>query len=257
MEIIRSKDNPKVKYLSSISDRRKASREHVIFLEGKRLVSDAVGSGIEPLMLVYSEEGYRSIGCVAGGGDIIVLSDSIFAKVANTVNPQGIIMVAKEPDHEGEIPFEGPDSLYVVLENLQDPGNMGTIIRLADAMGFTAVILLGNNVDIYNEKVIRASMGSVFHIPAVKTDLAGLKAFLEDNKVTSYAMHLKGELLDESRLSLPAAYFIGNEGSGLTVEASELSDKMLKIPMKGKAESLNAASAASIIGYELSKLRKE
>ena len=70
-------------------------------------------------------------------------------------------------------------------------------------------------------------------------------------------MHLKGEILDESRLSLPAAYFIGNEGSGLTVEASELSDKMLKIPMKGKAESLNAASAASIIGYELSKLRKE
>ena len=257
MEIIRSKDNPKFKYLSSIKDRRKAAKEHVIFLEGKRLVTDAVESGIKASMIVYSEEGYRNIGCVCGAGDIIVLADNLFGKVANTVNPQGIIMVAEEPDHEGEIPFEGPDSLYVVLENLQDPGNMGTIIRLADAMGFTAVILLGSNVDIYNEKVIRASMGSVFHIPAVKTDLAGLKAFLEDNKVTSYAMHLKGELLDESRLSLPAAYLIGNEGSGLSVEASGLSDKMLKIPMKGKAESLNAASAASIIGYELSKLRKE
>ena len=162
----------------------------------------------------------------------LILSRDVFTKISQTVNPQGVALVIREPQIRADFPInnDGKD-IYLVLENTQDPGNLGTMIRTADAFGMTAVIVSPTTCDPYNDKVIRATMGSVWHIPIIRKTMA--ECF---------------------ELKLPCAFFIGNEGDGLTDETSSRCSKLVKIPMKGKAESLNAAVAASIIGYELSKL---
>ena len=166
-------------------------------------------------------------------------------------------MVVKEPELGSEIPFSGNDDIYLCLEGLQDPGNMGTVIRLADAFGFSSVIMVKGTVDPFNEKVLRASMGSVWHVPLRKADsIDDVFKFCNEHGISTLAAHLKGDLLDEAKINLPCCYFIGNEGNGLSDECSSRCDTMVKIPMQGKAESLNAASAASIIGYILSTKRK-
>ena len=141
-----------------------------------------------------------------------------------------------------------------MLENTQDPGNLGTIIRMADAFGLTAVIVSPTTCDPYNDKVIRATMGSVWHIPIVRKTMDECFSFYERENIETIATHLKGNELGNGDLKLPCAYFIGNEGDGLTDDTSSRCTKLVKIPMKGKAESLNAAVAASVIGYELQKL---
>ena len=188
--------------------------------------------------------------------EIIALSAECFEKVASTVNPQGIAMVVSEPDMGTDIPFRGKDDIYLCLEELQDPGNLGTVIRLADAFDFTAVILVKGTADPFNEKVLRASMGSVWHLPLMKVDsIDNVFEFCKEHNIKTLAAHLKGAPLEESNIDLPCCYFIGNEGNGLSDYCSSHCDTMVKITMKGRAESLNAASAASIIGYILSTKR--
>ena len=185
----------------------------------------------------------------------LILSRDVFTKISQTVNPQGVALVIREPQIRADFPFnnDGKD-IYLVLENTQDPGNLGTMIRTADAFGMTAVIVSPTTCDPYNDKVIRATMGSVWHIPIIRKTMAECFEFFENAKIGTLATHLKGSELGNGDLKLPCAFFIGNEGDGLTDETSSRCSKLVKIPMKGKAESLNAAVAASIIGYELSKL---
>ncbi|MBR6881013.1 MAG: RNA methyltransferase [Clostridiales bacterium] len=261
MEIIRSKDNPKVKRLSLLHDRKKARGEGLVFIEGTRLCEDALISGAMPSVIAYTEKrSSYAQSLIEKYGltcEQIVMTDECFSKISSTSNPQGIAMAVPEPSLYKEIPFrnDGKD-IYVVLENLQDPGNLGTIIRLADAFDLTAVIMTRGSADPYNEKVLRSSMGSVWHIPVVTVDsLPDLFSFFKDKGITTLSCDLNGKLLPESRIDLPAAYFIGNEGAGLTEETVSSCDIRVKIPMPGKAESLNAASAASIIGYVLASLR--
>ena len=260
MDIIRSKDNSKVKRLTLLHDRKKAAKEGLVFIEGTRLCEDALLSGVKPVMFVFCEnkqdladELIRTydISC-----EILALSQECFEKVASTVNPQGIAMVVKEPDMGTDIPFRGKDDIFLCLEELQDPGNLGTVIRLADAFDFTAVILVKGTADPFNEKVLRASMGSVWHLPILKVDsVDSVFEFCKKHDIRTLAAHLKGEPIEQAEITLPSCYFIGNEGNGLTDSCSSRCDTMVKITMQGKAESLNAASAASIIGYILSTKR--
>ena len=260
MEIIRSKDNSKVKRLTLLHDRKKASKEGLIFIEGMRLCEDALISGVKPVMLACNEARFDLVSSWMSKYDLnidpVVMSDECFEKVASTVNPQGVAMVVNEPDLGSEIPFRCKDDIYLCLEGLQDPGNLGTVIRLADAFDFTSVILVKGTADPFNEKVLRASMGSVWHVPLNKVDsIDRVFDFCKEHSVMTLAAHLKGAPLEKADITLPCCYFIGNEGNGLSDECSDRCDTMVKIKMEGKAESLNAASAASIIGYILSTKR--
>ena len=260
-EVIRSKDNQKVKRLTALHDRRKASKEGLVFIEGVRLCEDALKSQCVPSMVCVSEKQVSFLDKYADDfehAEKVVVSQECFAKICSTVNPQGVAMVVQEPDLGAEIPFrDNGNDIYVVLEALQDPGNMGTIIRLADALDFTAVIMTSGCVDPYNEKVLRSSMGSVWHVPLIKVeDAREALDFFAAKAVTTMAMELNGEILTTDVVRTPAAYFIGNEGNGLTSETINSCDLKVKIPMPGKAESLNAASAASIMGYTLHCARK-
>ena len=259
MQIITSSDNPRVKYYASLHDRKTARKEGVVFLEGTRLCEDALSSGAIPAAAVSTEDMYGRVSSLcAGFCSVDVVSDSCFSKIASTVNPQGMAIVVKTPPRYRDIPFRGDgNDIYAVLENVQDPGNLGTIIRMADAFDFTAVIITSGTCDPYNEKVLRASMGSVWHIPLIAVrSMEEVFSFCKINNITTYAMHLKGDELKTGSLVLPAAYMIGNEGNGLSDYAASGCSCLLKIPMPGRAESLNAASAASIIGFCLSSSRK-
>ena len=251
--IITSRDNPNVKRIAKLTKREHARSEGVIFLEGTRLCEEALSSGQKAVEVIVSEDRVSWADEFTPDIEPLVLSKNVFAKISQTVNPQGVAIVIKEPELAADIPSDGKD-VYVVLENTQDPGNLGTIIRMADAFGLTAVIVSPTTCDPYNDKVIRATMGSVWHIPIVRKTMDECFDFFSATNTETLAMHLKGDVLNADKLRLPCAYFIGNEGDGLTDETTQRCSKLVKIPMKGKAESLNAAVAASVIGYELSKL---
>ena len=253
--VITSRDNPNVKRIAKLTRRSEAKSEGVIYLEGTRLCEEALASGQKAMEVIVTEDKVSWAKEFTPDIEPLVLSKDVFAKISQTVNPQGVAIIIKEPGISADIPSRGDNKdIYVVLENTQDPGNLGTIIRMADAFGLTAVIVSPTTCDPYNDKVIRATMGSVWHIPVVRKTMDECFEYFGKNNIDTLAMHLKGSELGSGDLSLPCAYFIGNEGDGLTDETSQKCTKLVKIPMKGQAESLNAAVAASVIGYELSKL---
>ena len=257
MQLITSRENAKVKRLASLHKRENARREGLVFLEGERLCTDAFESGIKPSEVIVTEKNIPWAEKYANGAEVTLLSDDCFKKIASTVNPQGIACIVKQPVLKKEIPVRGDgNDIYAVLEDIQDPGNLGTIIRTADAFDFTAVIMSPSTCDPFNEKTLRSSMGSIWHLPLVTCPLDDAFAFFDENGIDSLAMHLKGEDLKEADIKLPAAYLIGNEGRGLTDETSTKCTRLVKIPMPGKAESLNAAAASAITGYVLSSKRK-
>lgn len=148
--------------------------------------------------------------------------------------------------------------LFILLENLQDPGNLGTIFRTAEAAGVDGIIMNGQTVDIYNPKTIRSTMGSVYRVPFLYTDdICGAIRTLQEKGVSVYAAHLKGDkCYDEYDYHGSSAFLIGNEGNGLSEEAAGCADAYLRIPMKGSVESLNAAVASSILLYEAYRQRR-
>lgn len=263
---ISSKDNQQLKLYASLHDSKKANKLGLCFIEGTRLCEDCLSSGISPVVLLFTTrqksymEDIKLKYSLSDDIEYIELSEDCFTKLASTVNPQGIAMIIEKAScnirragMDDTLPSLTNRSIFVVLENLQDPGNLGTILRMADAFGFNAVLMTKNSVDPFNEKVLRASMGSVWHLPVlIYDDIDSICAVLNREGINKYAAHLKGTDLRENKFKFPAAYFIGNEGKGLTDEASDMCDYKIKIPMSGKAESLNAASAASIIGYLMS-----
>ena len=259
MDVITSKDNSKVKYLASLHDSKTARREGVVFIEGVRGCEDSLGCGVTPTVVVadeahaaWAEENAGRFGC-----DSLVLSEACFKKISQTVHPQGVALVARRPAKAGEITLRGDGKdIYMCLEDIQDPGNLGTMIRIADAFDFSAVLITKNTVDPFNDKVIRSSMGSIWRVNIISyEDSDEIITNLHNEGIKIIAAELHGDDLSKAKIELPAAYFIGNEGAGLKESTIDQCDIKVKIRMQGKAESLNAASAASIIGYVLQELR--
>jgi len=255
---ITSKENPRFRSFAALHDRKVARAQGKVFIEGLRLCEDALISGLRPDAVLVRKGKEDLLGewkmrfPVLADKEVFVFSENLFSKLAQTVNPQGIALVVDSPKNDLKLAFDGKTTRFIVLEHLQDPGNMGTIIRMADAFGYTAVLYTEDSVDPYNEKVLRASMGSVFHIPLVSFANAGdILDLLAANQVMSIGAHLLGEDLRSAKLPSRGALWIGNEANGLSVTTSSRCDILIKIPMPGRAESLNAASAASILGYLL------
>lgn len=187
-----------------------------------------------------------------------VVADSLFKKMADTQTPQGILCVVKQPEYRLEEILKQDRPLLMILENLQDPGNLGTIIRTGEGAGVTGVIMTAKTVDIFNPKVIRATMGSVFRVPFLYVeDMEDTLKKLKEKGIRTYAAHLAGrEYYDSFSFTGGTAFLIGNEGNGLEKKTADLADSYLKIPMEGKVESLNAAIAASLLMYEAQRQRR-
>ncbi len=185
------------------------------------------------------------------------VSEEVFAKMSDTQTPQGILTVLKRPVYELETLLKVDKPLFVVLEDLQDPGNLGTILRTGEGAGVTAVLMTKNTVDMFNPKTIRATMGSVYRVPFLYVeDIEDTIKSLHNKNVKTYAAHLKGEVYyDAFSFREGTAFLIGNEGNGLKKSTADMADSYLKIPMEGQVESLNAAIATSLLMYEAHRQR--
>jgi TrmH family RNA methyltransferase len=185
------------------------------------------------------------------------VTSSVFRELSGTETPQGILALVRMENRELSELLE-PEQLpfLLILENLQDPGNMGTIIRTAEGAGVTGILISNDSVDIYNPKVVRSTMGSLFRMKLFISDnlTADVKR-LQENNITVYGAHLDGNAFYDTDLTKPSAFLIGNEGNGLTKDISRLADDLIRIPMLGQVESLNAAVSAAIISYEAFRQR--
>ena len=201
--VITSRDNPNVKRIAKLTKRSEARKEGVIYLEGTRLCEEALTSGQTAREVIVTEDKISWAKEFTPDIEPLVLSKDVFTKISQTVNPQGVAIIIDEPQISAEIPRRGDNKdIYVVLENTQDPGNLGTIIRMADAFGLTAVIVSPTTCDPYNDKVIRATMGSVWHIPIVRKTMDECFSFFEreiamTDEIRSFIENDRKELLGE------------------------------------------------------------
>lgn len=260
--MITSSSNPKVKQIVQWQNKAKERRSAGIFLaEGFKMFGEAPEGWIRE---VYISDGIRDrASAIPGMGEKLArtgcetVSQEVFRKMSDTQNPQGILCVLRRPRYSLEDLLLLPAPLFLVLENLQDPGNLGTIVRAGEGAGVTGIITGAGTADLYNPKTIRATMGSVFRVPCVCVENLGQTvAQLQENGVRVYAAHLEGErYYDSFSFREGTAFLIGNEGAGLSGELASRADSYLKIPMEGSVESLNAAVTASILMYEVHRQR--
>ena len=275
--MITSSANPRVKQIVQWQTKAKERRKDGIFLaEGLKMFEEAP---VERIVEVYvSGDVEEQLQALAKGKVVEkfagqemragiyeklqqvgyeVVTPEIFAKMSDTQTPQGILTVLKRREHTLEELLEQPNPCFVLLENLQDPGNLGTIIRTGEGAGITGVIMSTGTVDIYNPKTIRATMGSVYRVPFLYADnMMEVMDRLHAKGVHTYAAHLKGEVFyDSFSFKEPTAFLIGNEGNGLSGELADKAESYLKIPMEGQVESLNAAIATALLMYETHRQR--
>ena len=256
--VINSKDNPRIKEIVSIMENRKNRYKDGLFVaEGLRFCKDAILSNVIVRSVYLSEEFIskhpdETVFFEKNCSNIFEISENICKKIGSTVNSQGIFCLCEMPQVSNDL----TGNKYIVLENLSDPGNVGTIIRTAEAFGISGVILVGNCVDIYSPKVLRSTMGTIFRIPIYKFEnITELKKQLALNNIALYGAVLdnKSKKLSEISFKNKIAIAIGNEANGLSDDAICACDHFIFIEMNGGAESLNAAVAASIIMWEMQK----
>ena len=259
--MITSTSNARVKELVQLQKKSKVRNEQGVFLvEGVKMYQEIPQ---EQLVKVYVSETFadkqkEEINRLKDRRKLEYLSDHVFQYVSDTKTPQGILCVVRQSTYCLEDILEAEDAHLLVLDNLQDPGNLGTILRTAEGAGVTGIIISKESVDIYNPKTIRSTMGSIYRVPFVYVDdLLALLDKFQKKKVTTYAAHLKGKnTYDKENYQSGTAVLIGNEGNGLRDEVAEKADVWVQIPMQGKVESLNAAIAASILMFEVYRQRR-
>ncbi|MEW6573520.1 MAG: RNA methyltransferase [Bacillota bacterium] len=262
--ILLGKHNPRVKGLLRLARRHRREQEEKFLIEGPRLVLEALSAGW-PLEAVYctarfaeSEKNAELLNSLHEYGVIVyALPIEVFSRIASTEEPQGVLAVARTRKVEAGELFRDPSPLVVVVDGLQDPGNLGTIIRTADAAGASGAVLLPGTVDIYNPKVVRATAGALFRLPVIEglpldealtlIKNAALELVVADPRgsVPFYAADLSG----------PVAIVVGSEGTGIKHKVQKAASERVFIPMPGGAESLNAAVAASLLIYEAVRQR--
>lgn len=259
MEHIESKDNKKVKLLRSLSIKKNRDKTGLFIVEGKRMTDEALEYAASLTEFVFVSGTYaeaNSFGAIENMKiPICVLSDSLFRQISDTVNPQGIGAVLRQPETP-DISTNGSHSRILVLDGVSEPGNLGTIVRTAEAAGIEAICMLKGCADVYNPKVVRATMGSIFRVPIISGCGYESVAALKEKGFSVIASALSGsvsvyEYAQMNKENTKRAIVIGSEAFGVSDEILKLADTRVRIPMQGRVESLNAAVAAGILMYIL------
>ena len=261
--MITSMNNGQIKYIKLLQKKSKARKEENAFvIEGIKMFEESRLEG-NLIKSYFSEEFFSKK--VKEKPDYFqelsyeIIQDSVFNKISDTLTPQGVLAIVEKPKYNILDIIKNPNSTLLLLENIQDPGNLGTMVRTAEGAGFTGIILSNNSVDILNPKVIRSTMGSIYRTPFVYVDnFEHTLREIQKNNISIYAAHLKGAIYyDEVSYSKNCGILIGNESGGLKENTAKMADGLIKIPMKGKVESLNVAVAAAIIMYEVSRQHRQ
>lgn len=251
--VITSTSNEQIKNMIQLKEKAKIRKQKKQFVvEGIKMFSEVPKENLKAVYVSESflrenEEKLQDV-CFQ------TVSDSVFKKISDTVTPQGVMAVVTQSEYSLNDILNCRNkekSCIVVLDRLQDPGNLGTILRTGEGAGISGVIMSSDCADIYNPKVIRSTMGSIFRVPfTVVDDLPTAIDTIREAGVTTYAAHLQGKDYNKGVLEKDIALLIGNEARGLSKEVSDRADKLIRIPMEGKVESLNAAVATAILMYE-------
>lgn len=264
--MITSNSNGNVKNIVALQKKGKVRKEQDAFVvEGIKMVSEIPEGNLIQLYVMESyltqQEQKRELEKIVDFHRIHyeIVADRVFREMADTQTPQGILAVVRQQHYGFEDLFSNNRAAHLmILEGIQDPGNLGTILRAGEGAGVTGIIMSKGTVDLYNAKVIRATMGSIYRVPFFYTD-----SFFEvlkevKKRAVLYAAHLLGECCyDQADYRGNTAFLIGNEANGLSKEAAGYANQLIRIPMFGKVESLNAAVASSILMYEVSRQRRQ
>lgn len=250
--MITSSSNAQVKNIIALNKKAKERREQDVFVaEGWKMFQEAPREWLKKVYV--SESGSKMHELPSDGTEYEVVDDRVFQSMCDTKTPQGVLSVIRMPHYtEEEVMDNGKTPLLMVLEDLQDPGNVGTIIRTAEGAGVTGIIMSRGTADIFNPKTIRSTMGSIYRMPfLIVDDAVGFVKGLKARKICTYAAHLHGvHSYREEDYTKGTAFLIGNEGNGLTDAMAEAAECLIRIPMEGKVESLNAAIASAVLMYE-------
>lgn len=253
MEVIQSRDNTLIKETRKLKEKRFRADKAQFLVEGFRFVEEALKSTYKVPYVFLSEDAldrWHSFGLyerLQSSTKLYAVSTSILKLLSSTETPQGVIAVVNQENNQ----LEAGDGFYVLVDRLQDPGNMGTIIRSAHAAGAAGVITTKGTVDVYNEKTLRSTMGSIFNIPIFEDKDLKIIDSLKNKGFKLIVSSLENSKnFYEVDLTQNIIIAVGNEGSGISEEIYRLGDVKVKIPMPGNAESLNAGAAASIMIFE-------
>ncbi|CAN5187786.1 RNA methyltransferase [soil metagenome] len=253
--------SPRVRSVAKLAKRDGRATSGLFLLEGPQAVSEAFAYRPELVVELFATptawERNLSLAAAAAdaGIDVEFVTEQVLDQMADTVTPQGVVAVCRQFPTSVKDILADDVKLIAILEEVRDPGNAGTIIRAADAAGADGVILTGRSVDVYNPKVVRASTGSIFHLPvAVGAELESVIERARAAGLSVLAADIKGDDLLQARndgtLARPTAWLFGNEARGLSDEQFAMADRAITVPIYGSAESMNLATAASVCLYE-------
>lgn len=250
MEIIKSKDNKKIKEARKLLTRKGRKQSGHYLIEGFHLLEEALKSGEKIIQIFAREDKFEDVNKFEL--NVQFVTEEVLKSLSDTENPQGIIAEVEQSSTKMPNHFSGKK--YLILEDVQDPGNLGTMIRTADAAGFDAVFATKGSADIYSAKVIRSMQGSHFHLPIYdNVDLETLFAEMKKENVEILVTTLSEQSISHKKVQISEqfALVMGNEGSGVSSFATESADQLVHIDMFGQAESLNVAVAAGILMFSL------
>lgn len=253
--MITSAANAQIKQIEKLHKSAKERQRTGLYIaEGLRMFAEAPKEQLEKAYATerfYEEHREMFTFCAYE-----LVSEPVFKEMSDTITPQGILMVLRQNKRKLQDILEQDSPFIVALENLQDPGNLGTIIRTAEGAGVTGVIMSKDTVDIYNSKVVRSTMGSIFRVPFVYVeDIVEAAGQMRQAGIHTYGAHLSGVDAYGQNYREATAFFIGNEGNGLTEALTDVLTEQITIPMRGNVESLNAATAATVLMYETLRQR--
>ena len=255
----------KAKKIAQLKTKKGRKRQNKFLIEGARSCEEGIKSAWEIETLFYTvkaEENPRIKGILKNakrrGIELIQVKQKLLEKISDTVTSQGIVGVVKIKDFTQEFLFQQKPVLLLALDSIKDPGNMGTLIRTADAFGADGIILSEECVDLFNPKAVRSTMGSIFHLPILKEiDLRNILSNLKKKDFNIVITELeKGEILNRLDKMQKICLVIGSEPEGVSQNLIQLADHLVKIPIQGKAESLNVAVACGILLHEITKKMK-
>jgi TrmH family RNA methyltransferase len=256
MVMITSVQNERVKYVRSLARRRTRQREGRFVVEGTRLVEEMIGAGLVPALVFYTDDWVAGADArlllselVMAGDGAWSVSEAIFAACSDVQSPQGVLAVVPC------VQLQEQSGLVLILDKLRDPGNLGTVLRSAEAAGVGKVLLAPGSVDLYNPKVVRGAMGAHFRLPATHMEWPAIAEQVSGRML--WLADAAGETTyDAVDWTIPSALVVGGEATGPGREASDLANGRVCIPMAGGAESLNAAMAATVILFESARQRQ-
>lgn len=263
--MITSYSNRSVREIIQLNQKAKVRNEQDLFVaEGVKMFAEAPTERISRVYIARRAEYdlQSEYGEKLDRLCVDIVADDVYDKMSDTKTPQGIMCLVKQFHYKIEEMFasstDKKHTLFIVLEDLQDPGNLGTVFRTGEGSGVSGIIMSSRTVDVYNPKVIRSTMGSIYRVPFLYTDdLRGTIRRMREHDISVYAAHLGGTAFyDEYDYRGGTAFLIGNEGNGLREETARCADRLVRIPMEGNVESLNAAVASSILLYEAYRQRR-